>query len=97
MVPNSRYYADMARGFSSNASMRVERDTSIYDTEFRKPEETVIAAGQYGPWSLVKSTMLKGIYTAKCPGKQSVPIGATRDTAAIAEFRALMRSMGITT
>lgn len=97
MIPHGNYFANPARGYSMNTNLRSDRDTSAYDGEFRKAEVELTVPGDYGQWSLWKSTVFGGMYTARHPLHGEEWIDAPNDAAAIARFRRYVRSKGART
>lgn len=90
----TRYYGDLPRMFTTKQPLDDLRSTSVYEGAARSAEECVKAAGEYGQWSLWKSTVFRGMYTARHPAHGEVWIDAMHDGAALAEFRRVVRGYG---
>lgn len=96
MMPKSDSYGDIARAYTTNTKA-LAHGKSVYDSNPKPAEVTIIEAGQYGQWSLHKSTVFAGMYTAKHPTHGEEWIDAPNDAAAIARFRRFVRSKGTRT
>ena len=88
------YHADFVRYMTMHDGLSDVRRESVYEGEARGAESCIVEPGQYGQWSLWKSTIFKHMYTAKHPTHGEVWIDAARDGQALADFRRVVRSRG---
>lgn len=90
----SAHSADFVRYMTLSEGISDVRRESVYEGEARDAEVCIVEPGQYGQWSLWKSTIFAGMYTAKHPTHGEVWIDAARDGQALADLRRVVRSRG---